>query len=43
MVLFMNLMFQQTVIPRPEGSHAEGAGYVPRISRNTYKPLKTGV
>jgi gentisate 1,2-dioxygenase len=30
MVLFMNLMFQQTVIPRPKEPTPEGAGFVPR-------------
>jgi quercetin dioxygenase-like cupin family protein len=36
MVLFMNLMFQQTVIPRPKEPTAEGAGFVPRHFEENY-------
>src|SRR5881409_4120070 len=36
MVLFMNLMFQQTVIPRPKEATPEGAGFVPRHHEENY-------
>jgi hypothetical protein len=36
MVLFMNLMFQQTVIPRPKEATPEGAGFVPRHFEENY-------
>ena len=36
MVLFMNLMFQQTVIPRPKEATPEGAGFVPRHFEQNY-------
>src|SRR5437870_5995840 len=35
-VLFMNLMFQQTVIPRPKEATPEGAGFVPRHFEENY-------
>jgi len=36
MVLFMNLMFQQTVIPRPKEATPEGKGFVPRHYEENY-------
>src|SRR5712692_7002620 len=36
MVLFMNLMFQQTVIPRPKEATPEGTGFVPRHLEENY-------
>jgi len=36
MLLFMNLMFQQTVIPRPKEATPEGAGFVPRHFEENY-------
>ena len=36
MVLFMNLMFQQTVIPRPKEATPEGAGFAPRHLEENY-------
>jgi hypothetical protein len=36
MILFMNLMFQQTVIPRPKEATPEGAGFVPRHYEENY-------
>ena len=36
MVLFMNLMFQQTVIPRPKEATPEGAGFEPRHFEENY-------
>src|SRR6266568_249788 len=36
MILFMNLMFQQTVIPRPKDPTPEGAGFVPRHFEENY-------
>jgi len=36
MVLFMNLMFQQTVIPRPRRKSRPRAGFVPRTSEENY-------
>src|SRR6266536_3380363 len=36
MILFMNLMFQQTVVPRPKEPTPEGAGFVPRHFEENY-------
>jgi mannose-6-phosphate isomerase-like protein (cupin superfamily) len=36
MLLFMNLMFQQTVIPRPKEATPEGVGFVPRHYEENY-------
>ena len=36
MLLFMNLMFQQSVIPRPTEPTPEGAGFVPRNFEENY-------
>jgi len=36
MLLFMNLMFQQTVIPRPKEATPEGVGFVPRHFEENY-------
>jgi len=42
MVLFMNLMFQQTRHPAAEGSHARGRGLRSAAFRENLQPLKPG-
>jgi len=36
LLIFMNMLFQQTVIPRPKEATAEGAGFVPRHFEENY-------